>query len=77
MQTKYADDTYVIGLPYSVDVNTRSAELTNITNSATANNLSLNLSKSEEIVFRDKRRKHKFDTHKNNFIDGLSRVQNI
>jgi len=43
---KYADDTYLI-VPVS-SVNTRTAEL-----KATINNLSLNLSRSEEIVFTD------------------------
>jgi len=52
---KYADDTYLI-VPAS-NVDTRTAELKNITDWATINNLSLNLSKSEEIVFIDKRRK--------------------
>jgi len=48
---KYADDTYLI-VPAS-NVDTRTAELKNITDWATINNLSLNLSKSEEIVFID------------------------
>ena len=46
---KYADDTYLI-VPAS-NVDTRTAELNNITDRATINNLSLNLSKSEEIPF--------------------------
>ena len=50
---KYADDTYLIVPASNVDT----AELKNITDWATINNLSLNLSKSEEIVFIDKRRK--------------------
>lgn len=70
---KYADDTYLI-VP-AVNVNTRSAELQHITDWANTNNLSLNLSKSNEIVFVDKRRKHKF--HVPNTLDGLKRVQNI
>ena len=56
---KYADDTYLI-VP-AVNVNTRASELKNITEWATTNNLSLNFSNSEETVFVDKRRKHKFD----------------
>ena len=70
---KYADDTYLI-VPV-VNVNTKSKELKNITHWATTNNLSLNLSKNEEIVFVDKRIKHKFDISKT--IDGLKRVENI
>ena len=42
-------------------MDTRTAELKNITDWATLNNLSLNLSKSEEIVFTDKRRKSPYD----------------
>ena len=38
------------------NVDTRTAELKNITDWATINNLSLNLSKSEEIVFIDKKK---------------------
>ena len=59
---KYADDTHVTysRLP-AANVSSRSTELNNITDWATANNISLNLSKSEKIVFMDKRRKHKFD----------------
>jgi len=40
-----------------------------------ANNHSLNLSNSEEIVFVSKRRRHKFGTAKT--LDGLRRVKNI
>ena len=39
------------------------AELRNITDWATINNLSLNLRKSEEIVFIDRRRKSHFEIH--------------
>jgi len=70
---KYADDTYLI-VP-AVNVNTRSNELQNITDWATTNNLCLNLKKSEEIVFVDKRRKHRLDMP--DTIDGLQRVENI
>jgi len=69
---KYADDTYLI-IP-AVNVNTRSNELQHITDWA-ASNLSLNLSKSEEIVFVDKRKKHKINTP--DTLDGLTRVQHI
>ena len=58
---KYTDDTYLI-VPAS-NVDTRTAELKNITDWATINNPSLNLSKSEEIVFIDKRKKSHFQTH--------------
>ena len=70
---KYADDTYLI-IP-AVNVNTRSNELQHISDWAASNNLSLNLSKSEEIVFVDKRKKHKFNIP--DTLDGLKRVQNI
>jgi len=56
-------------------VNIRSAELKNTADWAITNNLSLNLRKSKEIVFVDKRRKHKRDTPKT--IDGIRREQNI
>ena len=73
---KYADDTYLI--ISAVNVNTRcneANELQHITDWATSNNLSLNLSKSEEIVFVDKRKKHKINTP--DTLDGLKRVQHI
>ena len=70
---KYADDTYLI-IP-AANVNTRSNELQHISDWAASNNLSLNLSKSEEIVFVDKRKKHKFNIP--DTLDGLKRVQNI
>jgi len=55
----YADDTY-LKTP-AVNLNIRSNELQHISDWATSNNLYLNLSKSEEIVFVDKRKKHKFN----------------
>jgi len=42
---------------------------------ATSNNLSLNRSQSEEIVFVDKRKKHKINIP--DTLHGLIRVQNI
>lgn len=56
---KYADDTYLV-VP-AVNAHSRCAELQHITSWAAANNLTLNLSKSEEIIFVDKRRKRVFD----------------
>jgi len=51
---KYADDTYII-IP-AVNVDSRSAELRNITDLASNNNLKLNLTKSQEIIIDDKAR---------------------
>ena len=65
--------TYLI-IP-AVNVNTRSNELQHVSDWAASNNLSLNLSMSEEIVFVDKRKKHKFNIP--DTLDGLKRVQNI
>jgi len=48
---KYADDTYLI-IP-AVNVDSRSAELYNVKEWALANNLKLNLTKSQEIIFTD------------------------
>jgi len=56
-------------------VDARTAELKNITDWATINNLSLNLSKSEEIVFIDKRRKSHYQTPET--LNGLKRIQHI
>ena len=56
---KYADDTCLI-IP-AVNVNTISIELQHILDWATCNNLSLNLSKCEEIIFVDKRNEHQFN----------------
>ena len=55
---KYAYDTYLI-IP-AVNVDSRSAELHNVNEWALANNLKLNLTKSQEIIFTDQRRKAKF-----------------
>jgi len=54
---KYADDTYLI-IP-AVKVDSRSAELSHITNWAKHNNLKLNLAKSQEIIFVDRKQKEK------------------
>ena len=55
---KYVDDTYII-IP-AVNVGSRSTEICNITDWARKNNLKLNLAKSQEIIFADKRRKANF-----------------
>jgi len=52
---KYADDTYLI-IP-SINVDTRLDELANVENWPRRNNLTLNRSKSQEIIFIDRRRK--------------------
>ena len=52
---KYADDTYLIIL--SINVDTRLDELANVEEWSRKNNLSLNRSKSQEIIFIDRRRK--------------------
>ena len=55
---KYADDTYII-IP-AVNLGSRFAELCSITDWAYKNNLKLNLAKSQEIIFANKRRKAHF-----------------
>lgn len=70
---KYADDTYLI-VPAS-NADTRSTELSSITNWAKSNNLRLNLVKSHEIVFVDKRKKNAFVTPQP--LAGLTRVSSI
>jgi len=52
---KYADDTYIIVPANNVD--TRSCEVNNVEAWAKANNLTLNRSKSVEIVFTTKRKR--------------------
>jgi len=52
---KYADDTYIIVLASNVD--TRSCEVNNVEAWAKANNLTLNRSKSVEIIFTTKRKR--------------------
>jgi len=52
---KYADDTYLM-IP-SVNVDPRLDELANVENRSRRNNLTLNRSKSQEIIFIDGRRK--------------------
>ena len=70
---KYADDTYLI-IP-AVNVDSRSAELHNVNEWALANNPKLNLTKSQEIIFTDQRRKTKFSIPDK--IPLLQRVQTI
>ena len=54
---KYADDTYLI-IP-AVNVKTRTTELSHINEWAKHNNLKLNLAKTHEIIFVDRKRKQK------------------
>jgi len=54
---KYANDTYLI-IP-AVNVDSRFTELSHITNWAKHNNLKLNLAKSQEIIFVDRKWKEK------------------
>jgi len=54
---KYADDTYLI-IP-AVNVKTRTTELSHISEWTKHNNLKLNLAKTHEIIFADRKRKQK------------------
>ena len=54
---KYADDTYLVIPAYNVD--SRDNEIANIDAWAKVNNLTLNASKSVEIVFQDSRKRHR------------------
>ena len=54
---KYSDDTYVI-IPAS-NIDSRAAELDNVTAWSSSSNLTMNRSKSVEIVFVDKWRRQK------------------
>ena len=54
---KYADDTYLVIPAYNVD--SRDKEIANIDAWAKVNNLTLNASKSVEIVFQDSRKRHR------------------
>ena len=71
--SKYADDTYLI-IP-AVNVDTRSTEISHITEWAKCNNLQLNLVKSQEIIFVDRKRKQKVSEPVE--ISGLQRVKQI
>jgi len=53
----FADDIYLI-IP-AVNVDSRSAELHNVNEWALANNLKLNLTQSQEIIFTEKKTKNK------------------
>jgi len=59
----------------AVNVDSRSAELHKVNEWALANNLTLNLTKSQEIIFTDQRRKTKFSLPDK--IQLLQRVQTI
>ena len=59
----------------AVNVDSRSAELHNVNKWALANNLKLNLTKSQEIIFTDQRPKRKFSIPDK--IPLLQRVQTI
>jgi len=69
---KYADDTYLIIL--ASGVNTRAAEINNVTNWATANNLALNMAKTTEIIIYDSRRKQ---PHMPQPLPGITRVDSL
>ena len=70
---KCADDTYIL-IP-AINVSTRHAELASIARWAQADNLTLNIAKSREKLFSDKRRKEKFSAPTE--IAELKRVQTI
>jgi len=70
---KYADDTYIIIPAQNVD--TRSAELLNIEAWSRENNLTLNTTKSVEILFTDKYRKCQFKPPP--VVSGIDRVSSI
>ena len=70
---KFADDTYLI-IPANNE-DSRSAEIDNVEYWARTNNLTLNRSKSKEIVFADKKRKRQV-TSPQPFI-GIDRVSAI
>lgn len=70
---KYADDTYII-VPASNEAS-RFTELTNVQSWAARNNLTLNCSKSTEIVFRNRRcrRRHAANTVDPAPLSGIAR----
>ena len=70
---KYADDTYLI-IP-SINVDIRLDELENVEEWSRKNNLTLNRSKSLEIIFIDRRRKRSIQ-HPSPLPD-ISRVSSI
>jgi len=70
---KYADDTYVIIPAQNVD--TRTAELLNIEAWARDDNITLNTTKSVEILFTDKYRKCQFNPPLD--VPGIYRVSSI
>jgi len=53
---KFADDTYLVIL--AMNVNTRAIELENIEMWSRKNNITLNRSKSNEIIFTDSKKRH-------------------
>ena len=70
---KYADYTYVI-IPVQ-NVDTRTAELLNIEAWTRDNNVTLNTTKSVEILFTDKYRKCQFNPPSD--VPGIDRVSSI
>ena len=70
---KYADDTYVI-IP-ACNIDTRTVELANIETWAQANNLTLNRSKTKEIVFTSGKRKCPVSTPLP--LPGIARVTSL
>ena len=55
---KFADDTYLV-IP-AINVDTRATELENVETWSRNNNLTLNRSKSNEVIFTDSKRKRQF-----------------
>jgi len=70
---KFADDTYLI-IP-ATNVDSRSAEIDNIETWARTNNLTLNRTKSKEIVFVDTKRKRQVATYPP--LPGIERVTSL
>jgi len=70
---KYADDTYLV-IP-ACNVDSRDKEIANIDAWAKVNNLTLNASKSVEIVFQDSRKRHRAATPP--VMHGIERVHSL
>jgi len=73
LMCKYADDNYLI-IP-SINVDTRLDELANVENWSRRHNLTLNRSKSQEIILIDRRRKRSI--HHPPLLPDINRVSSI
>ena len=72
---KFADDTYLL-IPAS-NVDSRAIELVNVETWAKANHLMLNNNKTNEIIFIDRKRRHRAENADPPELNAIARVTSL